>query len=292
MTNKEPSWAHPTTENPYWEVVKTIPDGGMSFDSNGWSPSAFGAVWQDGGYVIRDDLPSRETLVREYAWAIPSPDTLEWIVEQLNGRGVVEVGAGTGYWAWQLSQLGVDIVAFDTQPPDVIPNGYHTERERIWKTYTQEDIDEIRGRWKPLYESMDQLAVLDPDAVPFPKMDLPKVGDGTWTEAPKQILRPVYFPVQEGEAAEVAGRHPDRVLFLCWPPYNTSMAVDALLAYEGDRVVFIGEGDGGCTGDDQFFEVLRRDWVEEAFLMSHVQWDAIHDFVFVYRRAEPKAIEA
>ena len=32
-------------------------------------------------------------------------------------RGVVEVGAGTGYWARQLADRGVAVVAFDVAPP-------------------------------------------------------------------------------------------------------------------------------------------------------------------------------
>ena len=38
--------------------------------------------------------------------------------ERLAGRGVVEPGAGGGYWAWQLAQSGIDVVAYDPAPPE------------------------------------------------------------------------------------------------------------------------------------------------------------------------------
>ncbi len=54
---------------------------------------------------------------------------------------------------------------------------------------------------------------------------------------------------------DMAGKHADRTLLLVWPPYSSPMAFDALVAYEkagGRHVVYVGEGQGGCTGDDDF----------------------------------------
>ena len=38
-----------------------------------------------------------------YAYAIPSPETLRWIVAACEGRTLVEIGAGRGYWAHQIA---------------------------------------------------------------------------------------------------------------------------------------------------------------------------------------------
>ena len=51
-----------------------------------------------------------------YAWAVPSLEALEMIQRSVdhNGlQGVIEIGAGTGYWAMQLQRRGIDVVAFD-----------------------------------------------------------------------------------------------------------------------------------------------------------------------------------
>jgi hypothetical protein len=42
---------------------------------------------------------------------------MRWLAKTLNGQGVVEIGAGSGYWAWQLTQAGVDVAAYDPQRP-------------------------------------------------------------------------------------------------------------------------------------------------------------------------------
>lgn len=51
-------------------------------------------------------------LRRRYAWAVPNERALEVIAERSPG-GVVEIGAGGGYWAMELQRRGVDVIAYD-----------------------------------------------------------------------------------------------------------------------------------------------------------------------------------
>ncbi len=85
---------------------------------------------------------------------------------------------------------------------------------------------------------------------------------------------------------ERAGRYPDRTLFLCWPPYGADMAARALRAYDragGQRVAYVGEGEGGCTGDRAYHAALERDWrVVRRVVLP--QWGGIHDDLTIYRR--------
>merc|ERR1719161_1866234 len=55
-----------------------------------------------------------------YAFAVPNPDALDTLAAL---GPVVEVGAGTGYWARLLQQRGVDVVALDRDPPAPKPQG-------------------------------------------------------------------------------------------------------------------------------------------------------------------------
>ena len=82
---------------------------------------------------------------------------------------------------------------------------------------------------------------------------------------------------------EIAAVYPEATLFLCWPPYNTPMAYDCLRQYEGKRLVFIGEGDGGCTGDDAFWELLQEEW-EEVLYVNIPTWWGIRDHMTVWER--------
>lgn len=113
-------------ENPYFDEVTTLP--GVA-DRDQWAPQMLG-VRTDASGVAR--MFSRDSFTSHYAWAIPAPATISWLVEAIDGRPVVELGAGLGYWAWQLSQQGVAVRAYDLTPrpggaPTALPDGAPTE---------------------------------------------------------------------------------------------------------------------------------------------------------------------
>lgn len=120
------------TENPYWDAVRALPGDDITLRyERRWQPRLHAPPpgWPFGrlGGDPNDHGPSREELVRRYAWAICDPASLAFVANHAQGR-VVEIGAGRGYWAWQLAQLGVDVVAYDLHPPDRGGNYYHSPR--------------------------------------------------------------------------------------------------------------------------------------------------------------------
>lgn len=91
-----------------------------------------------------------------------------------------------------------------------------------------------------------------------------------------------WFQVHRG-GAEAAGRHPDRALMLIWPPYGEEMAAETLRHYEGDTVIYVGEGRGGCTGGDNFIEQLEERF--ELVKTVHIPtWRMVHDHLTIWRR--------
>lgn len=98
--------------NPYWDIV---------------APSVFE---HQGRRVVngnRQDGSTRlafaQVVLQElYAYAIPSPETIEWISGFCGDRSILEIGAGRGYWAAQLSNVGLVVDAYDIEPPDKIEN--------------------------------------------------------------------------------------------------------------------------------------------------------------------------
>lgn len=215
------------TINPYWDTMRTIPGNEIDWEyEHVWSPDWTG-TWRLENPIDRNELCG------QYAWAIPDPDSLDFVRQHIGEHGGVEMGAGTGYWCWQLAQLGADMLAYDIAPPHITgTNHYHSPRNKDHSATTGE-------------------------------------------------LRPVYFDVLPGQP-EILSLYPERTLFLCWPPMS-EMAGDCLKAYQGKRLVYIGEGDGGCTADEAFFTHLTENWQEVA---SHrpIQWWGIHDYITVYER--------
>jgi len=50
------------------------------------------------------------------------------------------------------------------------------------------------------------------------------------------------------------------VLLLIWPPFDNPMAYDTLKTFKGNKFIFIGEEEGGATGDDKFHKLLKKEW--------------------------------
>jgi len=108
----------------------------------------------------------------------------------------------------------------------------------------------------------------------------PLEGDNHWHRREVGILR--YFgDVSRGDAAtfSVPSKY---TLMLCWPP-DGGMALHALERYGGARVIYIGEGKGGCTGDNGFHAALAEQWKLSASY-EIPQWPGMHDDVCVYVR--------
>ncbi len=58
-------------------------------------------------------LSIRKKLIWAYSWAIPNDEAV-FALRELSP--LIEVGAGTGYWAWLLRQAGADVIAVDKNP--------------------------------------------------------------------------------------------------------------------------------------------------------------------------------
>ena len=104
--------------NPLWEAVRWMPAEPYWSDATELQPTfSHGAFNQATALELDQVGASRHHPTTHYAWSIVSPGDVTWMVERLGERAVVEIGAGTGYWAWQLEQAGVDVAAYDPHPP-------------------------------------------------------------------------------------------------------------------------------------------------------------------------------
>lgn len=65
------------------------------------------------------------------------------------------------------------------------------------------------------------------------------------------------------------------VLFLCWSPF-TSLAYNVLKLFKGNKLIYIGEPEGGCTADSDFFKLLENEWVKISNI-SILQWNYARD---------------
>jgi hypothetical protein len=94
-----------------------------------------------------------------------------------------------------------------------------------------------------------------------------------------------HYPIERVDGIEAVKRHEHKALLLCWPDYDDPIAAAALKAFCGDRLVYIGEGESGCTGDDRFHKMLRHWELVQSIALP--QWPGIHDELTLHRRNSP-----
>mgnify|MGYP000879927204 CR=1 FL=1 len=145
-------------------------------------------------------LMERESLTREYAFAIPTAGTLRSVA---CFSPLVEVGAGSGYWASCLTASGADVIAYDLFPPGTGVPG-----------------DISHSNWH---------------------------------------FRKSWHDVRTGDESSAA-LHPDRSLFLCWPPPESPMALRAVESYQragGKTVLLLGQMRPLSMGSAELYELLK-----------------------------------
>ncbi|MBV9355786.1 MAG: hypothetical protein JO023_09695 [Chloroflexi bacterium] len=116
-------------DNEYLRAFRAEPDATATYHA--WLRRPAGSAYE-----------RRRAQVRRFAFAVPTEPALTII-----GRfaPIVELGAGTGYWAYLLRQRGVDVVAYDRFPPDRADNPNRLE-PRLW-TEVLEGDEQVLGRY-------------------------------------------------------------------------------------------------------------------------------------------------
>jgi hypothetical protein len=94
---------------------------------------------------------ARQQLVEKYSWAIPNDASLEYLSAFPE---ILEVGAGSGYWAHCINDRGGSVSAYDVDPPE--PS--QTENP-IWHSVDEADASRMKDEmfdvpvlmvWPPL----------------------------------------------------------------------------------------------------------------------------------------------
>lgn len=185
----------------------------------------------------------RRHAVRRWAWGVPSAEALEAIAAQ--GR-IVEIGAGSGYWAHLLRRdYHVDILCYDKAPPGRRRNGFG---------YTRTFTPVLHGTARKAKQHSDRALFL------------------CW---PPYVSR---FDFVKDERAQFGARFVQRA------DISLDLATRALQLYRGSTVIYVGEDCGGCNAAESFFDLLDAGSWQEHAEVAIPQWDGLHDSLRIWRR--------
>ncbi len=173
--------------------------------------------------MYRDSI--RDPPCHLMAYAVPSDEAINLLASLK--LPVIECGAGTGYWASLLRAQGVTVAAYDIAP-----------------NRTAEQLLAAAARGGRVHHHHGQ-------------------GGASHNEYHAEV--PAWTTVLRGGAEAAAGRDApfdgaSAVLFLCYPPPKSPMALQCLRCFKGDVVAYVGEWQGD-TATPAFERMLSSDFV-------------------------------
>ena len=103
-----------------------------------------GAAAAGGQQASNLGLTACHALQHVFAFSVPTQEALDVISSASSGGKIVEVGAGTGYWAMLLQNRGCDVVAYDISPASSI-GGSNLFHANSWTSVIQGNGGGARG---------------------------------------------------------------------------------------------------------------------------------------------------
>ena len=144
------------------------------------------------------------------------------------------------------------------------------------------EIGAGRGLWARLLSDI---------GVAVEASDYQSILNNTWLAKEEDDVKDenTFHPIQEMHGKEHAklGGASDTLMFV-WPDFReqddgADWQSDAIKIFAGNKIIFIGESEGGATGAPLFWEEIRKHWTEKEHI-SIPNWDGIHDYVALYTK--------
>uniref|UniRef100_A0A6H1ZCV1 Methyltransferase n=1 Tax=viral metagenome TaxID=1070528 RepID=A0A6H1ZCV1_9ZZZZ len=93
-----------------------------------------------------------------------------------------------------------------------------------------------------------------------------------------------FMDIEIIDAVKAIKKYPDRNIFMAWCPYLDDMGYKVVKSIKNQVLIYIGEPEGGCTGDDEMFKYLR-DYFTEIETYCIPQWAGLHDRLIIYKKS-------
>lgn len=174
---------------------------------------------------------------------LPTDTAIETILEF---SPILEIGAGSGYWAKVLSDAGADVIATDYLPPNVqyenLPDDYFdgvgTEKYQFISAFREED--------EPFQETWHTVHVADHSCVQS---------------------------------------YPSHTILMCHPPVGNWTEEVLEYCHLGQELVFVGEWFPGADATPLFFKKLVDNW-ECVRTFPVYDWASMHTGGYVFRKVD------
>lgn len=105
-------------------------------------------------------------------------------------------------------------------------------------------------------------------------------------------VKNLFFETKNYDAIEYMNKYQekDTLYILGWPSYDTSFAYNVLKNLKfNNRILYIGEQEGGCTANDNFFELLNNYKIKNIYKV-YKSFSTIYDQPYLISKQKNKEV--
>jgi hypothetical protein len=117
-------------------------------------------------------------------------------------------------------------------------------------------------------------------------VDITAIDDLSGRYCHEDFVWPRYTNIINADATEY-DLSPFDAVIMSWPDYESPFACKiAQKLTHNQFLIYQGEGEGGCTGDDDFFHLVNNEFrrIEHSLNEATIQFHGIHDNWVIYQR--------
>lgn len=189
----------------------------------------------------------------------------------------------------------------DFAPAGTSPGGYDYDIEHSMESFKARDDCTRRGLWTVIDKNwtgvlarwIDGRKVLEimagaghlAKALSEHGIEIVATDDFSFTKRHLNLV--AMHNILPMDAVHAAEKLSADVLIVSWPPYDSTVVVDAVRAWGSERpIIYIGEDDGGCNAPPEFFHGFFED--DDAPHIPMMSWPGLHDHVLIGHWREPE----
>lgn len=198
----------------------------------------------------------RRIFTTNFSWSVPCKEAIETIKNH-GKEPILDVLAGTGFWAKLLKRNGIKVIASDIHK--IKRKNYYHDTKGLEDTHKT-----IKTKYPDIYDDIKNVR-----------------------QTKEKILRRNALKI----GYDMKRNRINGDILLSWPPYCESFSDDLLsLINIGTNVFYVGEGKGGCTGDLSFHINLETNF-KIIKIVELPRFKMIHDKLIIYEKYKNEPID-
>lgn len=111
--------------------------------------------------------------------------------------------------------------------------------------------------------------------------ELVSVNDNSWSK----YFNNYFDFIVKSDAVEYIKNNDNDLIIMSWPDYTKPFAYNIWQNMrKSQTLIYIGEGYGGCTADDDFHKTVQKYEIKTNLNENFHAFYTVHDKIFVYKK--------